>query len=417
MRPRLQYLRFVLGLWVLCLCSVAVAHPIPDVPVRSTFPGDGTCSIQVEVDPRCFDLDPEIAPYLLHSALKAMPEAERAALLAQAGAFVKEKTVDFHFEPSGTFTPEFKFGFTTLNAQPLTKDEDPVVMTGNWSGPVPAGSQGYRIFAKPEGKLSMLFLNNLRGKEVSRMMVLFPKEKSFMLDLIGNSHEVPPETGVITAAASTEGGDAESAKDQAQVAGTAPSVLGYLRQGFLQVVPRGYEFILFVLAMFLLGRGSKALVPQVLAFVAAHSLALWMDVMGWVHLTPTIVQWGIASGMVVLAVANVFQSQCTFWRLVLVGVFGLFPGFRLAGAFATFGGEAEAAAAAGSEPAVQVSALLGFHAGVELGLLAVLAVALLITAWARSARLFRWAVAVPGSVVLALFGLWGIANRLGWVAV
>ncbi|QIF05273.1 HupE/UreJ family protein [Roseimicrobium sp. ORNL1] len=345
-----------------------------------------------------------------------MPEAERAALLAQAATFVKDTTVDFHFEPSGAFTPEFKFEFTTLNAQPLTKDEDPVMMTGNWSGPVPAGSQGYRIVAKPEGKLSVLFLNNLRGKEVSRMMVLFPKEKSFLLDLIGNSHEVPPDTGVITAAASAEGGDAEGVKGQAQAVSSSTSIFGFLRLGFLQVVPRGYEFMLFVLAMFLLGRGFKALAPQVLAFVVAHSLALWMDVMGWVHLTPTIVAWGIASGIVVLAVANVFQSQCTFWRLVLVVVFGLFPGFRLAAAFAALGGEAETASAAGSEPAVQVSALLGFHAGVELGLLAVLAVALLVTAWARSARLFRWAVAVPGSVVLALFGLWGIANRLGWMA-
>lgn len=414
MRPRLPYLRFVLGFWVLSLCSLVVAHPIPDVPVRSTFPGDGTCSIQVEVDPRCFDLDPEIAPYLLHSALKAMPEAERAALLTQAGAFVKDTTVDFHFEPSGAFTPEFKFEFTTLNGQPLTKDEDPVVMTGNWSGTVPEGAQGYRIVAKPEGKLSVLFMNNLRGKEVSRMMVLFPKEKSFVLDLIGNSHEVPPDTGVITAAATADGGDAEGTKDQPKAASAPTDILGFLHQGFLQVVPRGYEFMLFVLAMFLLGRGFKALVPQVLAFVVAHSLALWMDAMGWVHLTPTIVQWGIASGIVVLAVANVFQSQCTFWRLVLVAVFGLFPGFRLAAAFAALGGEAEAAA--GSEPAVQVSALLGFHAGVELGLLAVLAAALLVTAWARSARLFRWAVAVPGSVVLALFGLWGIANRLGWMA-
>jgi hypothetical protein len=413
MRPRLPYLRFVLGLWVLSLCSMAVAHPIPDVPVRSTFPGDGTCGIQVEVDPRSFDLDPEIAPYLLHSALKAMPEAERVGLLSQVAEFVK-KTVDFHFEPSGAFTPEFKFEFTTHNAQPLTKDEDPVMMTGNWSGAVPTGSQGYRIAARPEGKLSVLFLNNLRGKEVSRMMVLFPKEKSFVLDLIGNSHELPPETAA-AAAATGEGAVAvEGANDQAQAAGAPTSILGFLRLGFVQVVPRGYEFMLFVLAMFLMGRGFKALVPQVLAFVVAHSLALWMDVMGWVHLTPTIMQWGIASGIVVLAVANVFQSQCTFWRLILVAVFGLFPGFRLATAFNALAGGAEAAT--GSEPTVQISALLGFHAGVELGLLAVLAVALLVTAWARSARLFRWAVAVPGSVVLALFGLWGIANRLGWMA-
>jgi hypothetical protein len=390
----LSFLRRLPGLCLVLLAARAVAHPIPDVPVRSAFEEGGTCRIQVEVDPRCFDLDPEIAPYLLHSVLKTMPEAERAALLAQAGEFMK-RSVDFHFEPSGVFTPEFKFEFTTHNAQPLTKDDDPVVMTGNWSGAVPAGSKGYHLYARPEGKLSVLFLNNLRGKEVSRSMVLFPGEKSFILDLIGNSHELPPQQppGTTSGAAGSGGEGAES-------------FAGFLKQGFLQVVARGYDFILFVLAMFLLGRGFKALFPQVAVFVGAHSLGLWMEALHAVHVPASIAQPGVAIGVIVLALANVFQSRCTWWRVALVAVFGLFPGFVLAQSFA----------ALTPDSAVSLPNLLGFHVGVELGLLAIIVVALLVTAWARNARLFRWAVAVPGSVAVAVFGLWAVASRMGWLS-
>ncbi|WP_170157583.1 HupE/UreJ family protein [Roseimicrobium gellanilyticum] len=388
------FLRPLLGLCFVLLATKAAAHPIPDVPVRASFEDGGACRIQVEVDPRCFDLDPEIAPYLLNSALKTMPEAERAALLAQAGEFLK-RTADFHFEPSGAFTPEFKFEFTTHNAQPLTKDDDPVVMTGNWSATVPTGSKGYQIYARPEGKLSVLFLNSLRGKEVSRTMVLFPKEKSFMLDLIGNSHELPPEKPAGSTTSAAGSGDDRTA-----------GVTSLLKQGFLQVVARGYDFILFVLAMFLLGRGFKELFPQLVVFVGAHSLGLWLEALHGVHVPASIAQAGIAVGVIVLALANVLHSQCTWWRVALVAVFGLFPGFVLAHSFAALTHGA----------ASLTLSLLGFHLGVELGLLAIIVVALLVTAWAGNARLFRWAVAVPGSVAVAAVGLWAIVGRIGWLS-
>jgi hypothetical protein len=265
-------------------------------------------------------------------------------------------------------------------------------MTGNWSGTVPTGSKGYHILARPEGKLSVLFLNNLRGKEVSRTNVLFPKEKSFVLDLIGNSHELPPEKPSATASGTAGEG--------------AASFAGFLKQGFLQVVARGYDFILLVLAMFLLGRGFKALFPQLAVFVGAHSLGLWLEALHGVHVPASIAQPGVAIGVIVLALANVFHSRCTWWRVALVAVFGLFPGFVLA----------HSVAALAPDAALSVPNLLGFHAGVELGLLAIIVVALLVTAWARSAKLFRWAVAVPGSVAVAVFGLWAMASRMGWLS-
>lgn len=389
------FLRPLLGLCAVLLTAQAAAHPIPDVPVRSSFEEGGACRIQVEVDPRCFDLDPEIAPYLLHSVLKTMPEAERAALLAQAGEFMK-RSVDFRFEPSGALTPEFKFEFTTHNAQPLTKDEDPVVMTGNWSGTVPTGSKGYQIYARPEGKLSVLFLNHLRGKEVARTNVLFPTEKSFVLDLVGNSHELPPEkpAGTGTGTGAVEGVD-EGAK----------SLAGLFKQGFLQVVARGYDFILFVLAMFLLGRQSKALLAQVLVFVVAHTATFVMEVVQWFHVPAGITEAGAAAGILILALANVFYPRCTFFRLGFVALGGLYFGFNLGHAFSVFG----------LTPDVRVPGLAAYLAGVEVGVLTILAVALLLTFWARNATTFRRAVAVPGSIAVAVLGLWVMAGRVGWI--
>jgi len=47
------------------LSSFAFAHPVPDIPVRTFFPGDGTARVTVEIDPRCFEPDPENAPSLV----------------------------------------------------------------------------------------------------------------------------------------------------------------------------------------------------------------------------------------------------------------------------------------------------------------------------------------------------------------
>ena len=385
-------LRYLLCLMALLAAPLAFAHPIPDVPVRFAFEEGGACSIQVEVDPRCFDGDPEIAPSLLNSALKALPEAEKQAMLAQAKVFVA-RSVEFTFVPSGVFTPEFAFEFTTHNAQPLTKEDDVVVMTGNWRSTVPAGSTGYRIHAKPEGKLSVLFLNRLRGKEVDRMMVLFPKETSFLLDLVGNSHELPP--------AAADGGAGTSQKEGTKSAGVSE----FVKKGFLHVVPKGLSTILFVLALFLLGRGLGTLVPQVLAFIVAHSLGLWLDAMSWLHVPASIAQPGIAAGIVVLALANIFQTRCTFLRLVLVLGFGLFHGFGFAEVFA--GSEVPAETLAGS--------LVGFNVGLEAGVFLVVIAALMVTFWAGSAKVFRWVLTIPGSLVIVVLGLWTLATRMGWI--
>ena len=48
----------------------------------------------------------------------------------------------------------------------------------------------------------------------------------------------------------------------------------FLRQGFVHVVPLGWDHILFVLGLFLLSRQWRPLLWQVTMFTVAHTLTL-----------------------------------------------------------------------------------------------------------------------------------------------
>ena len=92
-----------LALWAL----PAMAHPLPDVPVRARFSDDGAAVIQVEVDPRCLEEDPLNTPYLLKRELDEMSVARQKELQERTAALIA-KTVRFVFD-STALTPEFDY--------------------------------------------------------------------------------------------------------------------------------------------------------------------------------------------------------------------------------------------------------------------------------------------------------------------
>lgn len=374
----------------LCLLAASASgHPIPDVPVRAFFESGGACTIQVEVDPRCFKDDPDTAPSLLYEFVPAMPEADRAAYFAKARAFVPA-TVEFLFEPLGRMLPDFQWAWTGKGGAALTKNDDVTVLTGTWRTTVPAGLDGYRIRALPEGKLSVLFLNHLGGQAVERMAVLFPGESSFLLDLTALNAALP-------------GGPVEgSVGVKAGAAGWWNTFADFFAQGFLHVLPKGLDHILFVLGLFLLLRAWRPLLWQISAFTLAHTLTLGLATIGWVTISPKIVEPVIAASLIYVALENIFRPRYTPWRLVVVFVFGLVHGLGFAGALR----ELEL------PPAALVVGLLGFNLGVEGGQLAVIALAFLATAWLRDPALYRRAVVVPGSAAIAMMGLWWTVTRV-----
>lgn len=164
------------------LPALTLAHPIPDVPVRADFAEDGTWTLQVEVDPRCFEPDPNVALSVTNADFALLPEDKREKLKVQAQAYVK-KAVEIVLDPPTKVEPAFDFVFTSHENAALKTPEDVVVLTGTWKSRLPAGTTGYSIKALPEGTLTVLYHNTALGKKVERWQALFPGETSFVLDL------------------------------------------------------------------------------------------------------------------------------------------------------------------------------------------------------------------------------------------
>lgn len=171
-----------LALMLTLFGGVCLGHPLPDVPVDTDFDGKGGCTVRVEVDPRCFEADPNTALSLTNADLAYLDAAKRDELKAKAAAYVA-KVVKWSFDGAGAFKPEFAFTFTTHANVALANADDVVVLTGMWKGKVPDGATGYALEATPEGQLSVVIHHVAKGKPVERFQVLFPGENSYVLDL------------------------------------------------------------------------------------------------------------------------------------------------------------------------------------------------------------------------------------------
>lgn len=381
--------RMALGVWLLLsLVPIAVAHPIPDVPLRSFFEADGSAVIKIELDTRCFSHDPEAEPYLFLEEYLLLSEAERDRLRAQAQAYT-ERVLQLSFEPGGAARPQWEFEFTTFRGRPLTRADDPVMLTGSWRLKDLSSLTGYQARSLPEAELSLLFLNYYQGEILRGIQVLFPDETSRVLDL---SNLAAAETGD---------------PDQNLIEGIAApgnwaTFTSFIRSGFVHVVPLGVDHILFVLGLFLLSRRWKPLLLQVTAFTLAHTLTLGLAASGMVQVPASVVEPVIAGSIVVIALENIFYPRYTPWRLLVVFVFGLVHGLGFAGALSRLDLPASAL----------LVGLLGFNLGVELGQLTVIAAGLLLTIWLRDPDRYRRAVVIPGSLAIAAMGAYWMIERV-----
>ena len=378
-----------LALLAFLLPLVASAHPTPDIPVRTFFPGDGSARVTVEVDPRCLDSDPNLAASLPAAKLASLSPAQRADLEKQAAALV-QKSVEFFFEPLGRVQPEFAFQFSAKGGDKITGAEDVVVMTGEWRTTLAAGLTGWRIRATPLGTLSVVFQNIIRGEVHPRLAVLFPGETSFTLDLLGlnAAQPFPGKSDRVSSAGSARDG--------------WRTFLDFVRQGFVHVLPHGLDHILFVLGLFLLSRSWTPLIAQATTFTLAHSATLGLATMGLVKVPAGIVEPVIAASIAAVALENILRPRYTRWRLLLVFCFGLIHGLGFASALSDMD-------LPGSSLAV---GLIGFNLGVVGGQLAVICGAFFLTAWLTEPRRYRNWVVIPGSASIALLGAWWTLERL-----
>ena len=146
------------------------------------------------------------------------------------------------------------------------------------------------------------------------------------------------------------------------------NALDYVYQGFVHIIPRGLDHILFVLALLLFAKSRAVLLWQVSAFTLAHTITLALGIYGIVEVSSAIVEPLIALSIVYVALENIHRAKSntlSHTRMPVIFAFGLLHGLGFASVLADVG-----------LPQSQYAlSLIAFNIGVELGQLTVIALA------------------------------------------
>jgi hypothetical protein len=174
--------------------------------------------------------------------------------------------------------------------------------------------------------------------------------------------------------------------------------------GFLHVVPRGLDHILFVVGLGLVLVRRQVLLV-VTAFTLAHSITLGLGLYGVVSLPSYVVEPLIALSVAYIGVENLLRPGPGSWRIVVVFLFGLLHGLG----FASVLGELVTA------PAARFVTLVSFNIGVEIGQLAVVAVTLacLAAISAANVRAVLPAARAASAGVAFVGAIWTIERLMG----
>jgi hypothetical protein len=146
-------------------------------------------------------------------------------------------------------------------------------------------------------------------------------------------------------------------------------------------------------------RRLRSLLLQLGAFTVAHTVTLGLGALGLVVLPGRIVEPLIAFSIAFVAIENLVTKGEPRHRHAWAFAFGLLHGQGFASALAETGLPSESF----------LTALFAFNVGVELGQLVVVAVLLAVLYGLSDAERFRRFALRPGSVAIALAGLyWGV---------
>lgn len=181
------------------------------------------------------------------------------------------------------------------------------------------------------------------------------------------------------------------------------TVKDYIIIGFEHILPKGLDHILFVVGLFLLSVKLGPLLWQVTAFTLAHTVTLALGILGYITISPTIVEPIIAASIVYVAVENIITDKLHRWRPAIIFCFGLLHGLGFAGVLGEIG----------LSSSQFVAGLISFNIGVELGQLTVIAICFLtVGIWFGQKPWYRKFISIPASVVIALIASWWVYERV-----
>jgi hydrogenase/urease accessory protein HupE len=188
---------------------------------------------------------------------------------------------------------------------------------------------------------------------------------------------------------------AKPAADAPAAAKPKSQVFAFFRLGIEHILT-GYDHLVFLLALVLLGGKVRSLLKTITAFTLAHSVSLALAVLGVWAPSPRIVEPAIALSIAYVGVENFFvKDPDKRWRITLP--FGFIHGFGFAGALQEI-----------AMPKAQIPVALGlFNMGVESGQLLVLGVVLPLVLIARRKDWFKnVGVKLVSAAILAAGVVW-----------
>jgi len=202
------------------------------------------------------------------------------------------------------------------------------------------------------------------------------------------------EPGAITAPILTSGTTAQPALTVA---------LDYIKIGFVHIVPKGLDHILFVLGLFFYAARWRPLLGQVTLFTLAHTTTLMLASTGYITVSPEIIEPLIAASIIYIAFENLRSNRLGGGRLAVIFGFGLLHGLGFASVLGDIG----------LAHSRFILSLISFNIGVELGQLAVVLPAfLLFGVAAGNALWYRRLIAVPASYIIGAIGLLMLVTRV-----
>ena len=182
---------------------------------------------------------------------------------------------------------------------------------------------------------------------------------------------------------------------------SSPPLWSWLKQGFLHVIPRGLDHILFILGLFLLSPKLKPLLTQSLVFTAAHSITLGLTVAGTIPSFPQIIEPLIALSIAYVALENLFLKELKPWRLVLIFALGLLHGMGFGSVMRELPLEANQL----------LIPIIGFNIGVEAAQLTLLLLAVVLTFWWQEKKAYQH-VRLIASLAIAATGIFWTCQRI-----
>jgi len=176
----------------------------------------------------------------------------------------------------------------------------------------------------------------------------------------------------------------------------------YIQIGFVHIIPKGLDHILFVIGLFLLSTQLRPLLIQITSFTLAHSVTLALGIYGIVNISSAIVEPLIAASIIYVAIENIYADKLSRLRPLIIFIFGLLHGLGFASVLQDIG----------LTSSNFVTGLIAFNIGVEIGQLTVIAVCfLLIGFWFRHKKWYRRVITIPASIVIAIIASYWLIER------